>query len=778
MHSLRSKILIIALVFLAFLGAAFFLYSLVTTANYKHLRLADIEKTVALETEKVNKTIAEIELSAITLARDGFMCYKTQSAEIGEISVLEFLKGYPEALGCGFWFEPYAYNEQTVHAGVYAFNDMEEGNIHLDYSFFDDTYDFHSQNWYREILDAVHTSFQVVWTKPYVDDSSYTFMTSAGAGIFNEHGDLLGISNIDWELALMIDELSGIKITPDSFVLLCSPEQDYIILSTYVSKQSPRISPGAGSSLKSLKWDINAGSFLLEGISYLSFNKRMDNGWLLSVQIPENEIIADLERQNRHFSVLIALSSVLILCLVYLLISRLINAPIKQLTSEVAQLALGNLDMQVSEASKDELGLLGRTFNAMTANLKKSIEAYTREHAEKERFQTELTIARRIQAAMLPRVFPPFPDRTEFDIFASMVPAKEVGGDFYDFFLIGENTVALVIADVSGKGVPAALFMAMAKILIKNSARSGKSPGEVLQMVNNTLCENNDASMFTTTFMGYYNTANGKFVYANAGHNKPFLRKSGENYRFLESKPCLVLGGMENTSYREEEADLNPGDAILLYTDGVTEAMNTERVMFSEQLLDDLLKRYREQPPKELLSALKHEIDVFADGAEQSDDITMLAFKINCLAEEPLIELEGDPETPPDMNELAVDAVMENLDKVIDFVNAVLSHCLPEVLGRIYTAVGEIFSNIVKYAYPETGGTVSISITAGNETVIRFEDSGVPFNPLVFPGPDLGKPIAERESGGLGIFLVRELMDEVRYERIDNRNILTITKKN
>jgi sigma-B regulation protein RsbU (phosphoserine phosphatase) len=310
------------------------------------------------------------------------------------------------------------------------------------------------------------------------------------------------------------------------------------------------------------------------------------------------------------------------------LISKLINAPIKQLTSDVAQLALGNLDVHIEIASKDELGLLARTFNHMTAELKASIEENIREHRETERISAELNIAKKIQASMLPCIFPPFPNRPEFEIYATMLPAKEVGGDFYDFFLIDEENLAIAIADVSGKGVPAALFMVVTKTLIKNNACSGRSPAEVFATVNNILCENNEADMFVTAFMGYYNIPSGKFVYVNAGHNPPLLKKSGLGYGFLPTKPCLILAWKEGISYREEEITLEAGDVLYLYTDGVTEAMNKNMELFSEARLLETLIKHGDKVPTELLPAIKREIDAFAQGAEQADDITMLALKV------------------------------------------------------------------------------------------------------------------------------------------------------
>ncbi|MCL2768130.1 MAG: SpoIIE family protein phosphatase [Synergistaceae bacterium] len=624
MHSLRTKILFIVLGLFVLVGVAFVLYSMGTTKNYKRLRLEGITKTVEYESEKVNKIIAEIERSAVFLALDGALFYKSQSEELGNTSVLEYLRSFNAVIGGGFWFEPYAYNKSTFRAGIYAFFDKENGEARLDY--FDiSEYDYHNMNWYREIIDAIKSPYQVAWTKPYIDDSSYSLMTTAGAGIFDGNGHLIGVSIVDWEIDKVIEELTAIKPTENSFVLLCVPKQDYIISST-------RTNSVAGASLKSLTWDLNNDSFELEGVEYLRFTRVMNNGWLLSVQIPENEIFAVVEAQNNRFSMIIAFSLVLMLCFAYYMISKLINAPLKRFTSDISQIALGNLDIHIEMGSKDELGLLAKTFNKMTADLKKSIEAYAREHAEKERIGAELKVATEIQASMLPCIFPPYPDRAEFDIYASMFPAKEVGGDFYDFFFIDEYNLAVVIADVSGKGVPAALFMVIAKTLIKNCS-SCKKPMNVFESVNRKLCENNKASMFVTAFMGIYNILTGRFVYVNAGHNPPLVKKGKGGYEFLKTKPNLILAWKKNAEYREYEITLEPGDAIYLYTDGVTEAMNANLELFSEARLLETLNRYKDYVPTELLPAIKREIDLFADCAEQADDISMLALKVNSRAD-------------------------------------------------------------------------------------------------------------------------------------------------
>jgi sigma-B regulation protein RsbU (phosphoserine phosphatase) len=261
-------------------------------------------------------------------------------------------------------------------------------------------------------------------------------------------------------------------------------------------------------------------------------------------------------------------------------------------------------------------------------------------------------------------------------------------------------------------------------------------------------------------------------VYVNAGHNPPLVKKHGSGYEFLKTEPCLVLAWMDDVNYREEEIILEPGDVLYLYTDGVTEAMNSNRDFFSEQRLLEVLNANKDCAPKELLSAIKQEVDNFAGGAEQTDDITMLALKITS-------HTEGIIETPEEDTStvLEVEASVENLNKVLDFVNAELEwrNYPDKAKGEIDIAVEEVFINIANYAYATGKGKAFISISTAGKMTIRFEDTGKPYNPLEQPDPDLDKPVEEREPGGLGVFLVKKLMNNIEYSRVGNKNILSMS---
>jgi sigma-B regulation protein RsbU (phosphoserine phosphatase) len=276
----------------------------------------------------------------------------------------------------------------------------------------------------------------------------------------------------------------------------------------------------------------------------------------------------------------------------------------------------------------DEIEVLAEAFDDLSKKTRQYIIDITRITKEKERIDTELDLARRIQADMLPGGYPAFPDRDEFDIYATMTPAKEVGGDFYDFFLIDGDHLGMVMADVSGKGVPAALFMMMSKILIGNYAAQGGSPAKVLEQTNSAICKRNDEEMFVTVWFGVLEISTGKITAANAGHEFPVIRTGGGDYELFRDKHGFVIGGMDGMKYKEYELTLEKGGTLFLYTDGVPEATNAEKELFGTDRLIEVMNENKDCGPKELLPKIKERIDEFVGDADQFDDLTMLAIKL------------------------------------------------------------------------------------------------------------------------------------------------------
>jgi len=302
--------------------------------------------------------------------------------------------------------------------------------------------------------------------------------------------------------------------------------------------------------------------------------------------------------------------------------AKRISKPIIQLTEDALKIGKGNFDYIIKINTGDEIETLANTINKMVTDIKYIT-------GEKDRISVELDVATQIQVSMLPCIFPPFPERSEFDLYAYMHSAKEVGGDFYDYYLIDEHKLVVVIADVSGKGVPAALFMVIAKTLIKNTTQYGRSPSEILATVNNMLCENNDAGMFVTAFMGILDLQSNVFSYVNAGHNPPLILRNNNHLERLQAKRGLVLGAIHNTPYIHNEIQLEQGDMLYFYTDGVTEAINKHHVMFSEKRLREIIHKYRSESLKNIVMGIIKEIEAFAEGVEQADDITLMVLRIH-----------------------------------------------------------------------------------------------------------------------------------------------------
>ena len=310
---------------------------------------------------------------------------------------------------------------------------------------------------------------------------------------------------------------------------------------------------------------------------------------------------------------------------IYFLIKKLVVENIQKINRSLSQISGGNLDVTVDVRSNEEFSSLSDDINATVVTLKRYIDEAA------ARIDKELEFARQIQHSALPSVFPPYPKRSDFSIYALMEPAKEVGGDFYDFYLLDENTLAFVIADVSGKGIPAALFMMTTKTMLKGFAEAGLEVNEVFARTNRKLCEGNDTGMFVTAWMGLLDLRTGLLRYANAGHNPPLIRSQNGTYAYLKARPNFVLAGMEPVPYRTCELQLQPGDEIFLYTDGVTEAQNGRQELFGEQRLLSALNERKGLSVQETCETVRANMDSFVGGADQFDDITMVCLKLNSL---------------------------------------------------------------------------------------------------------------------------------------------------
>lgn len=449
----------------------------------------------------------------------------------------------------------------------------------------------------------------------------------------------------------------------------------------------------------------------IPGRKYLVFDEDIDaTGWKLSIIIPEDILYADLKRIGLIVNILMLLSLALLVFIMY----------------------------------------------RSTKNAYKMIEI----NNQKERMEGELEIARTIQSAMLPKVFPPFADRPDLNIYGIVHPAKEVGGDLYDFY-VRNDKLFFCVGDVSGKGVPASLVMAMIRSLFRSVTAHEERADQIMQQMNDPLTEQNEQDMFATLFIGVLDMETGVLNYCNGGHNAPVLvhKKDTRQLEVLPNLPIGIMGGFE---YADQTIQIQRGDTLFLYTDGLTEAENKVHAQYGEERMLKLLTTTDGMPPRNIVETFQKDVNSFVNGAPQSDDLTMLAIRYQISA----IVMRNDIQQIPTLSEW-VDGL----------------HVPDELNMPINLALEEVVSNVMLYAYPgRKDGKVFVEYTEieneqGKQLIFTVSDSGIPFDPTKQKEVDTSLAAEDREIGGLGIHLVRQLMDEIRYERVDNKNILTLVKK-
>ncbi|MBO6157654.1 MAG: SpoIIE family protein phosphatase [Firmicutes bacterium] len=398
-------------------------------------------------------------------------------------------------------------------------------------------------------------------------------------------------------------------------------------------------------------------------LQYVAYSPMKTIGWSFLIVLPQKEVEAPtLELKDtlneltsqiasnitgristiRVLLLFLFLVAVLVALLISMILSKRIVEPIRVLTEDVKKLEGDNLDFKWELNTGDETQVLANSFQSLTERMKAYIEDIQTITSEKERIETELGLAAKIQADMLPGTFPPFPDRTDFDIFASMTPAKEVGGDFYDFYLVDDDHLCLVMADVCGKGVPAALFMMASKIILANNAMMGRSPAKILEDVNAAICSNNKEDMFVTVWLGILELSTGKLRAANAGHEYPILKRKDGSFEIIKDPHGFVVGGMDGEIYDEYEWQLMPGDKLFVYTDGVPEAMTAGRELFGMERLVDTLNEVPDANPREILQHMKDSVDAFVGSAPQFDDLTMLCMEFKAFHQKPAASLAAE----------------------------------------------------------------------------------------------------------------------------------------
>ena len=520
-------------------------------------------------------------------------------------------------------------------------------------------YDYRDSEWFTKADGLTEPAF----TDTYLDGMGRGLTITCFAPIYYEDGSFAGSIGMDFLQQELNEQLVNVGIRSPETAALISANGTVIATTGESLTEEEAVTimdKDSGLPLSPVAVQIlsQASGLLVSNVEdnsyYIAYNKVAATGWKLCIISPVDNIIAPAVRIRNNIegntekignAVTDGVRNIIAWCLIFFAVIVLlityfvgklsvkITDPLKHLEKDVLAISQGEFDRRTTVDTRDEIGNLARAFNGMTANLQNSISELTEATAREERIASELNLATKIQADSLPSDYPAFPGRDEFDLFFSMNPAKEVGGDFYDFFLIDESHLGMVIADVSGKGVPACLFMMISKTLIKNRAILGGTPGEILTFVNRQLCENNKSEMFVTAWLGILDLETGLLTASNAGHEYPAIRRNGGKYELFKDRHGLVLAGFEASRYRDYTIQLESGDMLFVYTDGVPEANNPENELLGTDRMLDALNAYEGKDCRETIEAVISGISDFVGEAPQFDDTTMLCLRLDKLME-------------------------------------------------------------------------------------------------------------------------------------------------
>ena len=559
----------------------------------------------------------------------------------------------------------------------------------------------------------------------------------------------------------VIDFTKNRHVGTSGFVAICDETLTIVTDSAeYAGAPLSRIGIDAPDEMKEGKTATALYYADIEGTRYMYVFKFVE-GYCIIAAMPEAEatFMRDASLYTSIFMQVLIFATLFVF--IYVLIKRVIINNLQRINDTLGRITKGDLNVTVDVRSSQEFSSLSDDINSTVTTLKR----YIAEAAA--RIDKELEYAKQIQLSALPTNFP---NNEEFGIYAQMIAAKEVGGDFYDFYKLNDTTVAFLAADVSGKGIPAAMFMMTAKTIIKDLAESGMAVNDIFTKANEKLCENNESGMFVTAWMGILDLKTGNLQFANAGHNPPLLKRANGEFEYLRTRAGFVLAGMEGVRYRVSELTLSPGDRLFLYTDGVPEATNGENKLYGEDRLLAFMNQNALTEATAFLPALKANIDEFVGDAPQFDDITMLMldYKSNGGGEH--------------MTTKRFAAKTEALTDVLGFVDRMLEayECPMKIQTAACVAIEEVFVNVARYAYRDGEGDVELGIgfdPSSRTVTFRMKDEGVPFDPLQKPDPDITLSADEREIGGLGIFITKKTMDSVEYVYENGKNVLTMMKK-
>lgn len=624
LNSIKSKITVLTFSLLFVLG-------LVVTGAAVSAFYQDRESVIAANNANItafegelNREIAELEKNAMDLAVMGEIYYqKGKQQEVGEFFTKEILKNYPNSMGNGIYFLPYKVNKDQKISCIHAVWN-EKRQVGMLPSCINAIFNYFKQNWYSEILKDFQNGHHVSWTRPYKSTQLGDLMTTVGANIYNQD-NLVGMATVDWDMDTILKSILKIKPTPNSFVLFGDKTSDYIMATSEPGVNNEAI---MGKSLETLGWysdQLKEGtSFIYKGKKYIPYIKQLNNGMFLIVNVPFWELFHDAVVHLGVLLTVLLISTLIIVAILYWVLRRNINQPITQLSEMAQQVSRGDLDKTIHLDKPSELAKLASVFNKMKADIKTHLMELAKVSSEKEKIESELAIAHTIQDSALPK---DFPKNEYFELFASMRPAKEVGGDFYDFFPIDEDHFAFIMADVSGKGITAALYMMSAKTAIKNMLQAGYPLIDAMSRANKTLCDNHSRGMFVTAFIGILDIKTGQVQYVSAGHCPP-LHKTKDGYDYIPVIRNMFLGVSPNYKFEGGKFTLKNNDRLFLYTDGVPEAQTVDEKFFDKERLKKALNQKELSLADTVANVHKH-IQRFVKDAPQSDDITMMVLQFN-----------------------------------------------------------------------------------------------------------------------------------------------------
>lgn len=522
------------------------------------------------------------------------------------------------------------------------------------------TFDPRKREWYTRAKQFN----SIGWTNTMIDAVGGKPMITCSKPIYNANNQFIGVAAADVTIETINQKVISTQVGNNGYAFLIDGKG--MVVAHPHMQITGRNWDGAfesGSLLESQNTELAAiaremvsgntgvGRCSVDGgDKFIAYSPIQRTGWSIGIAMPIDEIVAPVEATRARITsatadfsaktssqiegmlaTLVVTSGGLIVIVagIAYLLARRITRPIVGLSQGVRVIGSGNLDQHLDVHTGDEIEDLAAAFNKMTDDLKEYIHDLQETTSIKERIESELRVATDIQSSMLPRLFPPFPNRKEFDLYATMVPAREVGGDFYDFFFVSPTRLCIIIGDVCGKGIPAALFMAICKTLLRTEALHTSDPGEVLFNVNNTLYPDNEASMFFTGLCAMLDTDTGEITIANGGHNPPLLCPAGREFEYIQLPRGLVVGAMPDTGYESQTYNLQPHDTLVMYTDGVTEAMDRDNRLYSEPGLLSCLNTLRDKSVADIIHGIKADLDIFVQGTPQSDDITMVVLEFN-----------------------------------------------------------------------------------------------------------------------------------------------------